>query len=186
MTRFDALQEWIQQHFQALVLWMMAGGFALTAAELLLMQHTEDAQNIGVIATALGAVLAVAGVWARGRARGFLAVAFAVLALSGVFGMVEHLEEHEDEREGLRWQQNAQTWLSQQGTAFAEEEDEEHERKGKGEEPGAKGEEFGAKGEEHERRGEGHEGEHGPPPLAPLSVSGLAFLAALAVLAKKD
>lgn len=167
MTRMETLQGWIQEHFPALVQAMVAGGFALTAAELLLMQHTDEAQFIGVAATGLGAVLAVGGIWARGRAKGFLAAAFAVLALSGVFGMVEHLEEHEEEREGFKWQQRATTWLSQQGTALADEED--HEGRG------------------DERRGErGDEGEHGPPPLAPLSVSGLAILGAVAVLAKKE
>lgn len=164
MKRFETLQGWIQNNFQALVMLAVAGGFALTAVELVLMHHTEDSQVIAVGATALGAVLALGGLWAKGGARVLLAVAFGVLALSGLFGTVEHLEEMNEEKHGFQWKQQTANWLDSQGSAYADEDDEK--------ERGAEG------GEE--------EGEHGPPPLAPLSVSGLAFLGALAVLAKKE
>lgn len=154
----------IRENLPALVLVMVAGGFALTAGELLLMHHTEGKQIIGVAATGAGALVGLAGIWLKGTGRKAVAVVFAALALTGLFGLVEHLEgEDEDEREGFRWEQPAQAWVTSQTAAFAEEE------------------------EEEEREGhEGEKGEHGPPPLAPLSVTGLALLGAVGVLAKQD
>jgi len=162
MSQLKAQQQGIRENFPAVVLAMVAGGFALTVVELLMMHHTEGKQLIGVAATGVGALLALVGIWAKGGAKTLLVGTFAVLALSGVFGMVEHLEGEEEEREGFRWQQPAQAWLTSHTVAFADE-------------------------ERHEREEEeGEKGEHGPPPLAPLSVTGLALLGAAALIAKPD
>lgn len=165
MKRLESLQGWIQAHFPALVLLMVAGGFALTAAELVYMRHTEETQLVGLVATLLGTVLAVGGIWVRGGGRGFLAGTFVLLACSGIFGMVEHFEEIQEERQGVRWHQPVATWLDRQGSAHADEE--------------------GSR-ERGEKEGEEEEGEHGPPPFAPLSVTGLALMGAVAALAKKE
>lgn len=202
MNRYESLQKGIRENFPALVLLLVAGGFALTAVELVMMHHTEGKQVIGVVATGAGALVALVGLWAKGGAKGVVALLFGALALSGLFGMVEHLEgEEEEERQAFRWEQPAQAWLTSQTAAFAEEEDDdEEEAQAFASDSAVPTTETGlatdspvvlARGEaegEHEEgeKGEGEEGEHGPPPLAPLSVTGLALMGAAAVIAKQS
>lgn len=129
----------LQRSFPQVVLLMAAGAFALTLAELLLMGHNEKGQIVGLVTTALGMLLSLAGVAASGVWRKVVVGLLALVALEGLAG-----------------------------TAFHR---------------------FGDPAERHEAASavsqppkETHD-EHAPP-LAPLSVTGLALLAAAAIGAK--
>ncbi len=129
----------VQARFPTLVLVGVAAGFGMLLAELLLTGHTEGVQRIAVLTSVLGIGLGLMALWVSGSLRGLVIAAFALLALAGVYGALEH-REGADERE-------AQTQVR-----FVRERE---------------------------------EGEATPPPLAPLSLSGLALLGALATLAKR-
>lgn len=150
---------WIQAHFPQLVLALVAGGFALTLVELLWMNHTEDNQLVAVGATLAGALVSLVAVWARGPLRTVLAGVLGVVALTGLVGTAMHLEEL---GEHAAFPGRAVAWVQSQTLAWAD-----------------------ADEEEAEGGAEGHE-EEGVPPLAPLSVSGLAMLGALAAFSRQD
>lgn len=147
----------VQARFPQLVLGLVAGGFVLTLVELLWMHHTEELQLIAVGATALGALFCLAGLWVRGRAATVLAGTLGLVALTGLVGTYMHYEEANEHASAPG---RAVAWLQSQTFAWADSE----------------------KGE----AGEKHDEEEGLPPLAPLSVSGLAMLGALAVLARPE
>ena len=139
---------WIQERFPQVVGVMVAGGFALTVGELLLMNHTEKAQLIGVAMSGVGMVAALLGVVTPHRFRKLLLALLIVVAGSGLFGVFEHFEEAQEHRE-----------KAQKAVAAA---------LARGEEPDPK-----AKKQD-------------PPPVAPLSVTGLAMLGGLGLLARRN
>ena len=104
------------------------------------------------------------GLFARGRARPLLGLLLLVLSLSGLIGVREHLEEGGGEAMRLPAQPSVQLVAYQAGASNEEKE----------------GEEQGEAREVREERG----GESAPPPLAPLSLSGLALMGAVILLAK--
>lgn len=148
---------WIQAHFPQLVLGLVAGGFALTLVELLWMHHTEDTQLVAVGATLAGALLSLVAVWARGGFKLLLAGSLGLVAVTGLVGTVMHFEEAMEHASGPG---RAVAWVQSQTFAWADEDEQEGE----------------AKGEEEE----------GLPPLAPLSVTGLAMLGALAAVVRPE
>jgi hypothetical protein len=85
-----ALRSFVQPRFVPLLLLMIAGGYAVILAELMITNHTEGIQLVGVIASALGIVLALVGMFMRGGAATAVAVVLIVLSLSGVGGVINH------------------------------------------------------------------------------------------------
>ena len=124
----------LKERFPELVVGMVVGGFALTLVELLLMNHTEKTQTIGVVVTVLGMGAVALGLVAPKLRKPLLGLLI-VVAGSGLFGIYEHLEEAAEHREKAAREQR--------------------------------------------------EPKPGPPPLAPLSVSGLALMGGLGLLAAK-
>lgn len=130
----------VQTRFPTLVLLGVAAGFGMLLAELLLTGHTEGTQRISVLTSVLGIGLGLMALWVSGWLRGLVIAGFALLALVGVYGALEHREGGEG--------REAQTQVR-----FISERE---------------------------------EGKATPPPLAPLSLSGLALLGGLATLAKRE
>lgn len=156
----EKLSKWLGTHLRELVIGGVAAGFAMVMIELLMMHHDEGKQLIAIAGTGVGAVLALVGIKAQGKARTALAAGLVAVAFTGVVGTYFHLFHHEDEEEHAAVTRLAR-WVDGQTAAHAEEEDE-------------------------EKRGENGEEEEHLPPLAPLSVSGLGVLGALGVLARRQ
>ena len=147
----------VQQNFYTILLLLAVGGFVMILAELLLSDHVDGIQLVGVIASVVGLILGVAALFLTGRqARNVLAILFVVLSISGVIGVLQHADARGDEA--------GEAVLS--GSTAT---------------PGYESVSLRAQ-EENEAEGRGGEGETVPPPLAPLSLSGLAFLGAVVML----
>jgi hypothetical protein len=143
----------------AILLWLLIGGFLILLTELLLTHHTDGIQLVAVVTTVLGALLCVAGLLVNGRMRLSLAVIFLLLSVTGLFGAFEHLEGDEGREAHFV------------GTALAapiQEGDEANDAA----KPSVGNTQF------TRRAGST------PPPLAPLSLSGLSLLGAVAVMGK--
>ena len=163
------LQGFLGQHRDTLLLLLLAGGFAVVLGELMLYLHWDGTQLIGFSATVVGLLAVLVGIFVKGTLRTVIGLLLVVLSLSGLIGAREHLEASSGEAMAPRpalVQQN--TLAGAQEIAYR---------------PGALAQE----GEEEGEAGEGGEsGETTPPPLAPLSLSGLALMGAVILLAKKD
>ncbi len=154
----NRIQFFIQQHFTTLLLLFVASGFLMLVAELLLAGHTKGIQLLAVGASVAGGVLAVAGLFSRGKLNRVLIVAFLLLSITGLIGVMEHREERGGERAATatvqvaRANNTANTRVNfQQQPSF--------------------------------RRG----GESGaPPPLAPLSLAGLSLIGAVTLVGRKE
>ena len=139
-------------------------GFVVLLAELLMTGHTKGSQAIGVAAALLGVALAAAGLVGPGRARVWVGVLMLVLSVSGLVGMAEHAETRAEgasrrafaERFGPDERELLQTFGTRGGP------------------------EVGRAGREPLRRRRAE-----PPPLAPLSLSGLALIGAAATFARE-
>lgn len=147
---------WLQERFPEVVGVLVIGGLALTLAELLLMGHTEKKQMLGVVMTVVAMGLTGLGLLVGPTLRKGLAIALLVVAAGGVYGVVEHLEEVAEHREKA---QARETRVVVQLADFDK--------------------------ADREKKGDHEEEEHGPPPLAPLSVSGLALMGSLGLLASR-
>lgn len=147
---------WLQERFPEVVGVLVIGGLALTLAELLLMGHTEKKQMLGVVMTAVAMGLTGVGLLVGPAIRKVLAIALLVVAAGGIYGVVEHLEEAAEHREKA---QAKESRVVVQLVDFDE--------------------------GDRERKGEHEEEEHGPPPLAPLSVTGLALMGSLGLMASR-
>ena len=140
-----------------LILVGVAGGFALLLAEMLLTEHTEGLQGVAVWAAVAGIVLSVIGLVIRSRRAALLvSLALVLLSLTGPVGIYLHAGGEAEARETQ---------------VLAKDRD-----------PRDEGGEEGEEGEE----GEGGEEGKGPPPLSPLSLSGLALMGALAVTGREE
>lgn len=177
----------VRKNVTAIQLLLLAGGFTITLVELILMGHTKGIQLIAVGSTVFGIVLALWGLVAGNATRTIVVILFLGLSLSGLVGAFEHLEGGEDEAgEASATFQVANTNRGQIiNTAFnAEEEGENGEGSEAGEAAAAEGSnEAGEGGEGGEANEGGKEGN--PPPLAPLSLSGLALFGAVTLLGAK-
>lgn len=203
MSLFKSYEDKLQAMFPTTVLLILAGGFALNLAELLLMHHSHDKQAIALLATGIGAALSLAGIFARGKLRDAVVLGFIAVMATGVLGTVFHLtgeEEEEEEHHSLliapAYAETVTSTASAQLVGEKREEEEEDEEEERAEEraaarmsePGASSSMM-AVAERHGRHAEhGEEGEeeHHAPPLAPLGITGLALLGALATVAKRD
>ena len=165
----EQIAGWIRKNFPELVLVGAAGGFLMILAELIITDHLEGTQLVAVVASVIGLVVSAVGFLLRGAASRAGAILLVLLSISGLVGAFEHYEEGQEE-----------ATATQHGLPVGQDyryidSDEEDEESVSGE--------AGEAGEEGE---EGEEGEAVPPPLAPLSLSGLALLGAMAMLARSD
>jgi hypothetical protein len=160
----NSLQVFFARRRAVLLLGLLAGGFAVLLGELVLYRHWEGSQRIGIVATGVGLTAVLLGLFVRGSARPLLGLLLLVLSLSGLIGVREHLEEGGGEAMRLPAQPSVQLVAYQAGASNEEKE----------------GEEQGEAREVREERG----GESAPPLLAPLSLSGLALMGAVILLAK--
>lgn len=152
------IQAFVQKQFTNLLLLFVIGGFLMLVAELLLTGHTRGIQLVAVAASVAGVVLALAGLLTRGKMSNIVAIAFLVLALTGLLGVSEHLEEGGDEQEGVAMAQVVRTTNATNMPINFSEEDEFR--------PG--------------------ERKNAPPPLAPLSLAGLSLLGTVTLAGRKE
>ena len=161
MSKF---QGFLGQHRDTLLLLLLAGGFVVVLGELVLYQHWDSTQLIGFSATVVGLLAVLVGIFVKGTLRTVIGLLLVVLSLSGLIGAREHLEEGGEAMSPRPALVQQSTLAGAQEIAYR---------------PGALAQE-----------GEGEGGEGGgetvPPPLAPLSLSGLALMGAVILLAKKD
>ena len=163
------LQGFLAQRQDTILLLLLAGGFAVVLGELVLYQHWEGTQLIGFGATVVGMLAVLAGIFVKGTLRTVIGLLLVVLSISGLIGAREHLEAAKGEAMSPR------PALVQQSTLAGAQEIAYR--------PGGLAQEEEEEGEE----GEGGEGgEEVPPPLAPLSLSGLELMGAVILLAKKE
>jgi len=163
------LQGFLAQRQDTILLLLLAGGFAVVLGELVLYQHWDGTQLIGFSATVVGMLAVLAGIFVKGTLRTVIGLLLVVLSISGLIGAREHLEAAKGEAMSPR------PALVQQSTLAGAQEIAYR--------PGGLAQEEEEEGEE----GEGGEGgEEVPPPLAPLSLSGLALMGAVILLAKKE
>ncbi|AEV16312.1 hypothetical protein TCCBUS3UF1_12690 [Thermus sp. CCB_US3_UF1] len=152
------MREMLQKRFPDLVVLFVVLGCFATLAELLLMGHTEGIQLLAPVAASLGAMAAGLGLLlplSEPLAVGVLLL----VSLAGLVGTAEHWAESLASRPAMV------QLVDQEGEAY----------------PALP---QGEGATQEGGKGSGQEGgEATPPPLAPLSLSGLGFLGALALLA---
>lgn len=166
-----AVQSWVQRRFYPVVMILLAAGFTLLLAELLLTHHTDGIQLVAVIASITGLVLSLAALFVQGSARLVVAGLMLVLSISGIVGTFEHLEGDEGREAATELHQADMSQTTYQAVSLhAQEEDEAGEANERGE------------GNEQGELGERDQGEAAPPPLAPLSLSGLSVMAAVVMV----
>lgn len=177
MKNFRSL---LRQHQYTLLMLLLAGGFAVVLGELILYQHWDGVQLVGFLATVAGLLLVLIGMFAGGRLGNAVAVLLVILSLTGVIGAYEHYESSHKEKlaaaparlesAATAGNQNVALRLAAAPQAApAEEHSEEGEAKA-----------GSAAGENRD------EAETPPPPLAPLSLAGLALMGAIVVAAKPE
>lgn len=164
----QAFGRWVQKSFFTLFMLMLAAGFAILLAELLLTNHTDGIQLVAVVAAVAGLIFILAGLFVRGRAATVVAVLLLLLSVTGLIGTFEHLEEGGGE--GERASVPRVEAVGNQQVSLRLDDDEENE--------GAER----AGGEQEAREGEEGESEGNPPPLAPLSLAGLSMMGALGIV----
>ena len=171
------LQAMVRRNLITILLVLLLGGFVMLLAELLVTNHVDGIQTVANVASLVGAAAILLGFFAKGTFRHLLVLLLLVLSLSGLLGAWEHLESREGGEAqapaALAVRPDGYQTISNGAGADVEralqEDDEE-------------GEEAREGGERGEREG----GESAPPPLAPLSLSGLALMGAVVLLAKPD
>ncbi|HRX02478.1 MAG: hypothetical protein KDI07_09190 [Anaerolineae bacterium] len=147
------------------------GGFAVLLAELLITNHTDGIQLVAVAASLIGMILAVIGLVASPKFRRVVAVLFLLLSVTGIIGVIEHNEGGE---EGERAQRPALTTSASGAVADVSLRLQGGDTDNDGPPPG-----FGANGFRPE-------GGSAPPPLAPLSLAGLALMGTVVMLGWRD
>lgn len=174
MSKLEAM---VRQNLITILLLLLLGGFAMLLAELLITNHVNGIQNVANVASLVGAVAILLGFFAKGTFRHLIVLLLLVLSLSGLLGAWEHLES----RESGEARAPAALATSQEGyQPIADRAGTDVER--------APQQEGGEENEGAQRsEGGGREGGEGsPPPLAPLSLSGLSLMGAVLLLAKRD
>jgi hypothetical protein len=167
----QAFRQAVQKYFFTLLMLMLAGGFAMLLAELLITNHTDGIQNVAVIASVAGLLLVLVAIVLRERAATLIAVLLLLLSVTGLIGTYEHLEEAEGDERAVapRLEQSANQFV-----AYAMDEDDDE----VGENQAGDAE----SSERQENEGGENEGEETPPPLAPLSLAGLSLMGVLTTL----
>ena len=177
-----SLQATVRRNLLPILLLLLAGGYLVIVGELYLYRHWDGVQLIGFLATVIGLLAVLLGLFAKGGLRLGLAILLAILSLSGLIGTYEHFESSAEGGEAARpalaqagggayFTAAYQPGAAPERAPLQEGEDEERE--------GGEG------GEGGEREG-GEGGEETPPPLAPLSLAGLSLMGAAILFAKQD
>ena len=178
----ESLGNLIRKHVTSIQLLLLAGGFVITLAELILLGHTKGIQLVAIGSTVAGILLALWGLISTGNMRKIVAMLFVLLSLTGLIGTFEHLEEGDEAGEARL---TVPTFNNRQGSALnvalnAQEDDEGSE--GSNAQPNTERTRPFAGAVRREGRGG-----VGTPPLAPLSLSGLALFGAVTLLGyRKD
>ncbi|MBW7883809.1 MAG: hypothetical protein H3C34_14460 [Caldilineaceae bacterium] len=166
-----ALEAFTRKNLTTILLLFLAGGFAVTLVELFLLNHMDGVQNVAVIASILGLLAVVAGLFVKGGLRTGVIVVLLLLSLSGLIGTFQHLEATGG------GEASAPALVASRAdtgfTAIASRAGVDVQR------PAAQEEEEAGEGGE---AGEAGESEGGPPLLAPLSITGLALMAVVVLL----
>lgn len=157
----NSLKQLVSRNFYTIMYLLIAGSFLGLAAELVWTGHWEGIQRVGLVASGVGALLALVALIASAQLRTILAVLFLALSITGIVGAVEHNEERNEEATApviMAASVNANV-VAQEESEADEDEDEEEE--------------------------EGEHGEEGEeiPPLAPLSLAGMSVIGAVTLLA---
>ena len=168
------LETMVRHNLITILLFLLLGGFAMLLVELLITNHIDGIQNVANVASLVGAVAILLGFFAKSTFRHLLVLLLLLLSLSGLLGAWEHLES----REGGEARTPAALTISQDGYQTIAN------RAGTNVERATQQE--GDEGNEAGERGGREGGEGSPPPLAPLSLSGLALMGAVVLLAKRD
>jgi hypothetical protein len=164
----NKLQSFVQAYFHQILMLLLAGGGLMVLVELLWTGHTDGIQLVGVIASALMVVLAIVGLFAHGTLRVTLAVLFVLLSITGLVGVLEHNEaEGEADVPALVVNRADAGMMPISYRSLAPQQEDEE-------------------GEAGEVTEAGEAGESAPPPLAPLSLSGLALMGAVVLLGRRD
>jgi hypothetical protein len=161
----NGIGTFIHRHFYTLLMLMLAGGFAMLVAELLLTEHTDGIQLVAVAASVAGLLLTLAALFVRGRGAMMVAILLLLLSATGVLGAYEHFASAEEES-ARRQPTEVNTQQVALRTDSVGDNDAAQEN---------------SEGAEADKEG-GAEGEAAPPPLAPLSLVGLSWIGALAVV----
>lgn len=167
----QSVQNFVQKNLFSLLLLVTAGGFAMLLVELILMGHTAGTQLVAIATSAIGLILALMGIIAKGSFRYLLVVLFLALSASGLYGTLEHTEGREH---------RAQEVQGLTITVTGEHEESEKAEADHNSKPAAD--------EEGEDLGDElvDEFTQFPPLLSPLGLSGFAALGAIILLGKKD
>ncbi len=163
------LQSFTRKHLTTLLLVLLAGGFAVLLAELLLYKHFEGLQLVGLFSTIVGLLAALWGLVAKGGTRIALAGVMVLLAVAGVIGVLQHNgggSDDEAARPAAISAAGANANISLGAPGVTQDSDE------------------APVPQDESARPEGDAGT--PPPLAPLGLSGLALMGAVVLLAKRD
>ncbi len=169
-----SLQAMVRRNLINILLVLLLGGFVMLLAELLITNHVDGIQNVANVASLVGAAAILLGFFAKGTFRHLLVLLLLVLSLSGLLGAWEHLES----REGGEAQAPAALALRPDGYQTIS--------TGAGADVERTLQQDDDEGEEAREGGDREGGEGAPPPLAPLSLSGLALMGAVVLLAKSD
>ena len=165
-----SLLSFVHDKMYLLIMLLLAGGFVVLLAELLLTDHTQGIQMVAVLASVAGILLGLAALFFKGTGRLAVAALFLALSITGIVGVWEHTEARGGEEEAFRRPSPSAFQLVSNPL---QESNEGNERGESGE-----GGERNEQGEFREGPGRG-ESEEAVPPLSPLGLSGLALIGAV-------
>lgn len=89
----QGIQAFVARRLNTILLLLLAGGFAILIAELLLTGHVEGIQLVAPISSALGLAAVVLGLFARGGLRMAVVIVLLLVSLGGVVGTLRHWVE---------------------------------------------------------------------------------------------
>ncbi len=96
------LQDWLQTRFYSVLMLLLVGGFLTLLAELVITDHLDGIQLVGVVASIAGTVLTLAALFVSSGARKVVAVLLLLLSVSGVMGAYQHYENRSGGEEAMR------------------------------------------------------------------------------------
>lgn len=178
------LENWVRKNLLAILVVLLAAGYLLIMAELVLYNHWQGLQLIAPVTTLVGLAALVVGYFLKGTARVVVALLLVVLSISGIVGTFEHRENERGERRPpVAFDQAGTIAVADRSTATVNQTPAQGQPTAPGRGNRGEGGEGGEGGEARPRFPTG--GFRLPPP-APLSLTGLAMLSALVVFAKPD
>jgi hypothetical protein len=153
----STIQTFVQRRSASLMLLLISGGYMMLLAELLITNHTQGPQLVGVIASSVGLLLTLIALFVSGKARNWVALFLLVLSVSGLLGAYQHNAALNAEPTALAATVNADSLTQPIADRLQAAPD--------------------AAGSGSERSA--------VPPLAPLSLAGFALMGAVATLSKR-